>query len=122
MLVLSRKHSQSVVIGDDIEVMVVDIRGDKVRLGFKAPEWTPVHRKEIHESMIRNGESVRSLVKSITPAPQDAPRSISAIIGEIDRLLTAIKGRVATDKVASFKVAELEVSFVHLVSLVEGGR
>jgi carbon storage regulator len=49
MLVLSRETGESVIIGTDIEVVVLDIRGDKVRLGFKAPRELPVHRKEIHE-------------------------------------------------------------------------
>lgn len=48
MLVLSRKVGQRVFVGDDIQVTVVDIRGDKVRLGFAAPSDVPVHREEIY--------------------------------------------------------------------------
>ena len=47
MLVLSRLRDESVMIGDDVEVKVVDIRGDKVRLGFSAPNWIAVDRKEV---------------------------------------------------------------------------
>ena len=47
MLVLTRKEQQTVVIGDQVEVLVVEIRGDKVRLGFKAPSDVTVHRKEV---------------------------------------------------------------------------
>jgi cytosine deaminase len=47
MLVLSRLRDESVMIGDDVEVKVVDIRGDKVRLGFSAPNWISVDRKEV---------------------------------------------------------------------------
>ena len=47
MLVLSRKAGEQVVIGNDITVEVVDIRGDKVRLGITAPNSVPVHRKEV---------------------------------------------------------------------------
>lgn len=47
MLVLSRKNDESVRIGDDIVVTVVEIRGDKVRLGFRAPTEVPVHREEV---------------------------------------------------------------------------
>lgn len=47
MLVLTRKEQEAVVIGDQVEVLVVEIRGDKVRLGFKAPNEVTVHRKEI---------------------------------------------------------------------------
>ena len=53
MLVLSRKRGESISIGDGIEVEVVDIRGDKVRLGITAPKDVSVHRKEIHELILR---------------------------------------------------------------------
>lgn len=49
MLVLSRHRSQEIVIGDDIVVTVVDIRGDKVRIGVSAPKDVPVNRREIHD-------------------------------------------------------------------------
>ena len=48
MLVLSRKKNQVIKIGDDIEVVVVDIRGDKVRLGITAHTDVPIHREEIY--------------------------------------------------------------------------
>lgn len=51
MLVLSRQRDQSIMIGDDIEITVVDVRGDKVRLGINAPGEIPVHRKEIYEAI-----------------------------------------------------------------------
>ncbi|MCK4276965.1 MAG: carbon storage regulator CsrA [Phycisphaerae bacterium] len=51
MLVLSRQRDESIKIGDDIEITVVDIRGDKVRLGITAPAHIPVHRREIYEAM-----------------------------------------------------------------------
>lgn len=47
MLVLSRQRDESIMIGDDIEVTVVDIRGEKVRLGISAPQQVSVHRKEV---------------------------------------------------------------------------
>lgn len=49
MLVLSRKKNESVVINDNITIVVVEIRGDKVRLGIEAPKDVPVHRKEIYD-------------------------------------------------------------------------
>ena len=49
MLVLSRQQSQSIMIGDDIEIIITDIRSDKVRVGIKAPRSIPVHRKEVYE-------------------------------------------------------------------------
>ena len=47
MLVLSRKKNESIIINDNITVVVVDIRGDKVRLGIEAPKEVPVHRLEV---------------------------------------------------------------------------
>lgn len=51
MLVLAREKDESIMIGDDIEIIVVDIRGDKVRLGITAPRSVSVHRKEIWEAI-----------------------------------------------------------------------
>jgi len=48
MLVLSRQKDESIMIGDDVEITIVDVRGDKVRLGINAPRNLPVHRKEIY--------------------------------------------------------------------------
>jgi carbon storage regulator len=56
MLVLSRKKNESIVINDDITIVVVEIRGDKVRLGVEAPKEVPVHRREVFDA-IRRGES-----------------------------------------------------------------
>ena len=54
MLVISRQRDQSIVIGDGIVVTVVDIRGDKVRLGISAPVEVPVHRREVYEAILRH--------------------------------------------------------------------
>ncbi len=56
MLVLARQRDQTIMIGDDIEVTVVDIRGDKVRLGVNAPRTISVHRKEIYEAIKRENK------------------------------------------------------------------
>ncbi|MCG8449569.1 MAG: carbon storage regulator CsrA [Pirellulales bacterium] len=53
MLVLSRKKNESIVINDDITIVVVEIRGDKVRLGIEAPKEVPVHRNEVYEAIRR---------------------------------------------------------------------
>ena len=53
MLVLSRKRDERIMIGDEISLLVVDIRGDKVRLGIEAPSDVPVHRKEVYEAIQR---------------------------------------------------------------------
>ncbi len=56
MLVLSRQRDESIIIGDNIVVTIVDIRGDKVRLGIDAPSEIPVHRREIHEAIQRENQ------------------------------------------------------------------
>jgi carbon storage regulator len=61
MLVLSRKKDESIVINNDIKIVVVEIRGDKVRLGVEAPKEVPVHRQEVFEAIAR-GESVAESV------------------------------------------------------------
>lgn len=51
MLVLTRKVNQSIVIGDDIEVVVLEVRGEQVRIGVRAPKSIAVHRKEVYEQI-----------------------------------------------------------------------
>lgn len=53
MLVLSRQRDESIMIGDDVEIIIVDVRGDKVRLGITAPKSVPVHRREIYDAIQR---------------------------------------------------------------------
>ena len=65
MLVLARQKDQSIVIGDDVVITIVDIRGDKVRLGINAPREVSVHRKEIYDL-------VREKASQPTPAPDEA--------------------------------------------------
>jgi carbon storage regulator len=57
MLVLSRQRDETIMIGDDIEVTVVDIRGDKVRLGINAPREISVHRKEVYDAIRRENRA-----------------------------------------------------------------
>lgn len=53
MLVLSRKKNEQVLIGHDVVVTVIEIRGDKCRLGFEAPKETPIHRREVYDAIER---------------------------------------------------------------------
>lgn len=64
MLVLSRHENESIIIGDDIKITVIDIRGDKVRLGISAPTNVPVHRQEVYETIQREN------VQTPTPVSQ----------------------------------------------------
>ena len=61
MLVLTRLRDETMMIGNDIELTVVDIKGDKVRLGIKAPTNIPVHRKEVYEAIQREKEQAAKL-------------------------------------------------------------
>lgn len=53
MLVLSRRRDESIMIGKDIKITIVDIRKDRVRIGIEAPGDTPVHRLEVYEAILR---------------------------------------------------------------------
>ena len=59
MLVLSRERDETIMIGDTIEVTIVDIRGDKVRLGITAPARVPVHRREVYDAIKREERGAR---------------------------------------------------------------
>ena len=61
MLVLSRQRDESIIIGDNIVITVVDIRGDKVRLGIQAPTEIPVHRQEVYEAIQRENRKATQL-------------------------------------------------------------
>jgi carbon storage regulator len=61
MLVLSRDPDESIMIGDDIRITIVSVRGDKVRLGIDAPKEVPVHRQEVYDAIKRERTS-RSVV------------------------------------------------------------
>jgi carbon storage regulator len=83
MLVLSRHRDESIMIGDDVVVTIVDIRGDKVRLGINAPQDVPVHRQEVYEAIQRENRraatmqpsETRSLAKSKAPDATPAPKT-----------------------------------------------
>jgi len=53
MLVLSRQKDESIMIGDNVEITIVDVRGDKVRLGITAPQKISVHRREVYDAIQR---------------------------------------------------------------------
>ncbi len=74
MLVLTRQRDQTIMIGDDIEITVVDIRGDKVRLGITAPSTVPVHRKEVYEAIKRENEQAAQFNSRIQNGDLDVIR------------------------------------------------
>ena len=61
MLVLSRHRDESIMIGDDVMITIVDIRGDKVRLGIDAPSEIPVHRQEVYDAIKRENQKASEL-------------------------------------------------------------
>ena len=67
MLVLSRKKNESIVINNDITIVVVEIRGDKVRLGVEAPKEVPVHRREVYDAIKRNEQAAAEEDSQATP-------------------------------------------------------
>ncbi len=61
MLVLSRQRDESIVIGDNVVITIVDIRGDKVRLGIEAPREVPVHRREVYDAIQRENQEAAKI-------------------------------------------------------------
>jgi len=89
MLVLSRQRDESIMIGDDVEIIIVDVRGDKVRLGITAPKSIPVHRREIYDAIQRektdkkesekqpDKEAQATKQEKTEPPEQDTPQQSS---------------------------------------------
>lgn len=77
MLVLSRQRDESIMIGDNVQITVVDIRGDKVRLGIIAPAEIPVHRKEVYEAIQRENRKAAGVtatdLAAVTGVPAPPP-------------------------------------------------
>jgi carbon storage regulator len=71
VLVLSRKKNESIIINDDITVVIVEIRGDQVRLGIEAPKHVPVHRREIYDQIQKGNGHPKP-----EPEPEPAPKII----------------------------------------------
>ncbi len=63
MLVLTRKRNESIMIGDNIEIVIVDVHGEQVKLGIRAPKAIPVHRKEIYEAI--QAENIKAVQKTV---------------------------------------------------------
>lgn len=79
MLVLARRINESIMIGDDIEIVVIDIKGDQVKLGVKAPKKVTVHRKEIYDEIRR--ENLSALNNRFKP---ESLRDLSDFFGKGD--------------------------------------
>lgn len=87
MLVLSRQRDETIMIGDEIEITVVDIRGDKVRLGITAPTRIAVHRKEVYEAIKAENQRASQISLSgngdlsqlPSPGPMKRPRTAGTL-------------------------------------------
>jgi len=73
MLVLSRQRDESIMIGDDVEIIIVDVRGDKVRLGITAPKSIPVHRREIYDAIQREKTEKKELENQLRAGQEQEP-------------------------------------------------
>ncbi len=113
MLVLSRQVDESIMIGDGIEVMIVDIRGDKVRLGFKASPEVSIHRKEVYEA-IQSGKPIQRensrYVHKTSPSEKEFENNFNA--GNYDealRLVVERKYHPTSDEALELKTRLLEL-------------
>jgi carbon storage regulator len=79
MLVLSRQRDETIMIGDDVEITVVDIRSDKVRLGISAPVRIPVHRKEVYNAILRENSAAAEVKPEDIPVIADCARKERAL-------------------------------------------
>lgn len=68
MLVLARKHGQSIFVGDEVEITIVEVRGDVVRLGINAPGGIPVYRREVWEKIRAEKEEAAAEAAESQPA------------------------------------------------------
>lgn len=75
MLVLSRQRDESIMIGDNVQITIVDIRGDKVRLGIIAPAEIPVHRKEVYDAIQRENRRAAEVSTEDLPATASPSRN-----------------------------------------------
>ncbi len=79
MLVLSRQRDETIMIGDDVEITVVDIRGDKVRIGINAPRHIQVHRKEVYDAIKRENQQAAKMAPGDLPEAMDRDRGTGGI-------------------------------------------
>ena len=79
MLVLSRTRDETIMIGDDIEITVVDVRGDKVRIGINAPIHIAVHRKEVYDAIQRENRLASQVQPDEIGGATKAPRKGDAL-------------------------------------------
>lgn len=93
MLVLSRQRDETIMIGDDVEITVVDIRGDKVRLGITAPTKIAVHRKEVYEAIKQENQRAAQINGADLASLRETPGLSKGVRPRIPGLTSAAKLR-----------------------------
>lgn len=68
MLILSRKPGESLVIGPNIHVKILEVKGDVVKIGIEAPKELPVHRREVHEAILKENQAAARVDRDILPS------------------------------------------------------
>jgi len=110
MLVVSRQRDESMMIGDDVEVIIVDVRGDKVRLGITAPTTIPVHRREIYDAIQREKMGKEEVEKR--PFKE---KSLTFLVDEANKLV-AENPKIVKDSNYSGKDKELYKNYMDEIS------
>lgn len=105
MLVLTRQREESVMVGDDVEITVVDIRGDKVRLGFDAPPNVSIYRKEVHKA-IREAHDRADQATAPTARARDAAAQLAELTAVAGGLAHEIRNPLSTLRVNLQLLAE----------------
>jgi carbon storage regulator len=93
MLVLSRKVNQSIMIGDDIRIVIVAVDRDQVKVGIEAPRAVSVHRSEIYEEIQRSNRAAAAAPAGPVPAPGGAPMTPSPLSASKAQLAPRKKGK-----------------------------
>ena len=100
MLVLSRQRDETIMIGDDVELTIVDIRGDKVRVGISAPSSVSVHRKEVYEAIRKENEQAAAFQGDLEAFRSGAfPRAVGG--GTVPPAAARLAARTETRRVTA---------------------
>jgi carbon storage regulator len=91
MLVLSRYRDESIYIGDDVVITIVDIRGDRVRIGIQAPSDVSVHRQEIYDAITREKHGIQNSEQNTIPNP--IPQKTQKFSAPLEKKIEARKSK-----------------------------
>ncbi|GHS92168.1 hypothetical protein FACS1894139_15030 [Planctomycetales bacterium] len=86
MLVLSRRRDETIMIGDEIEITVVDIKGDAVRIGINAPRAVSVHRKEVYDSIKAENENLKAQAAPTADTLGNLAKMLGPYAGQLTKL------------------------------------